>query len=347
MRKNFLFVYVMTAVLLSACSLEKNTKEMKGQTDQIARQSTLLAKRTQDMERELVNQSLLISKQNLDDLFGISPINPNYNVNYEPDMLGDAKTTILSMPFQMWKGDYADDLAELDHRLDLALELMFDKSTAHIPRDFKVNVGLLKIDRSYKAVASLGAKLSVMDPTYVKALAAHGYPNLSLYDVIVMALKNRNQPARTELLPHACAQVLNWMQEAIYMLQLRQNYIPLLVMGRMTSFQDQGDIHRAFDVKTGKLQKVDLNTFAPQQLTTWIEWLEMARQTRQDLKDMGIEPQYNTTLAAFLKSTDFNQKEIAGMTDQEISAQGADRVEILQIQRHFAQLFTQIVSQEQ
>jgi hypothetical protein len=225
-------------------------------------------------------------------------------------MFADAGFTVLSMYFQFWEGKQDEDIPELDKRLEIGAELLFDRLFKHIPRNARVDV--LRPDSSYKGIAALGAKLDMVDERYERGLVRRGLPHMTFYDYVVQALRNRNAITREEILPRAAAKILQWEPEATYMLQLRHNIFPVMVMARITDFQDRKDLRRLWMWWRG--QKVDISNANPEQLKEWTVWLNKALKTRKDLREIGIEPEYNKMLMDLVAGVDFGQDEIIANT---------------------------------
>jgi len=293
--------------------MDKNTKELMGTSEALremtaALESELTYKESHDQMMKHMDwlfmethhkshRGLLQSLWEL--LFGL---------NEDPDLFIAGGGTILSMHFQFWKGLDGEDVAELDKRLELGSEVLFDRLFKHIPRHAQVDV--LRPGTSYKGVAALGAKLELIDERYERGLKRRELPRLTYYDFIVMALRNRDALHRSELFPRTVAKILQWEHEAVYLLQLRHNILPVMVMARTTDFQDRKDLSRAWMWWRG--QKIDVSGANPEALKEWTSWLKKASQTRKDLRLMGIEPQYNRVLNDLVAGIDFGQKEILG-----------------------------------
>ncbi len=296
--------------------MQTTTEEMNKSTQELKELSRHLAKRTDDLESELVNkESYAMVTLNLDNLFARVPVTTeDAALNSESDMLLYAGAAVHSMLFQYWKGDYNEDLSILDLRFKLGIEILLVRCLKHMPRNFVVDV--LEPSSSYKAIASLGAKLDEQSIGYTKALGSAGLKNLSLYDVILMGLRNRGKSARTEVLPEAVAMVLKYKREALYMIQLRHNYLPMMVLSRMSDFQDKGRLGRLGSFVFG--QKVELgiedglspSSVDEEQLKEWTKWLRSSLETRRALKEMGLEPEYSRGLMGILAGVDFGQKQL-------------------------------------
>jgi hypothetical protein len=313
------FAIIMMSVFTVSCSIQrdfdetkKTTKEMSEQTKQLKEYSEHLSKRTDDLEAELTTkEAYAMVTLNLDNLF-----NPDTS---ESDQLLFAGAAVYSMLFQYWKGDYNEDLANLDARFALHIEVLMARSLRYIPRTFDINP-TLGPNHEYKAIAALGAKLDQMNPAYQRALVKNGLPNWTLLNVMLEALKNRGAMVRTEMLPNASAMVLKYKREVEYMLQLRHNYLPVMVVARMTELSDQNVAERLLGTVTG--YNVDLGidnpkgsaSVDPEQLKEWTSWLKSAVALRKELKEMGIQPQINTTLTKLLRSVNFGKNRLMNLS---------------------------------
>ena len=323
---------------ITACSLKDTAEDIKNTSRSIENVSQRLAKRTNDLEAELTKkESFAMFVARTQDLFGESlQKNPS-----ESDMLFYAGAAVESLLFQYWKGDFDEDLMELDLRYKFSAEILFVKTLRYIPRTFDVDV-TPAVGGPYEGIASFGGKLDRMTDNFRSNLRKYGLPETSLYDVIVTALQNRNQLERKEQFPRATEMILQFRREAIYMLQLRHNYLPMMVLGRITDLQDRGLLGRAWMTLSGRGTVVDLNNaeFSAPELQEWTQWLNNAMATRTALRNMGIEPKYNSKFVAILKQIEFGQKGLLSLTPASLTP-------LKRLQRDFAQAFVNVVEDSQ
>lgn len=318
-----------SCLVLVSCSLKKTaenaaktTEEMNEKMKDLKETSQNLKERTDALESEMtfdLSHTRMI--EHLDRLFAetsrdnVGVVTSLWQLffghNEDPDLFAEAAFTMHAMYFQFWKGQSGEDLAELDARLEIGTELLFDRLFKHIPRDAQVDV--LRPNLSYKGVAAIGAKLDEVHARYLLGLKRRDLPRMTLYDYILQALRNRDALARGEHTPRAAAKILQWEHEAVYTLQLRHNILPVMVLARTTDFQDRKDLRRFWMWWKG--QKIDLSKANPEQLKEWTTWLKKASQTRKDLREIGIRPEYNRKLAELFEGVDFGQAEIMRKTD--------------------------------
>lgn len=319
----------LAALLCSACSVMKDSKDMKKMLGELNRKGDELSKRISDVETEATfDRSYKSFQEETEKLFGE---NGKGDVS-ESDMVHHAQAAIQSLLFQFWKGDYHDTVDALDNRYSLHVDIFFSRLNGKIeaftgcdlividasipgcnPDRFAVD--RLAPNRNYKGVAALGAFMMSMRPEYEAALKKANLPRLSLYDVVINALKSRNANGPQPLLPKAYSKVLEWKQEAVHVLQLRHNFLPVMVLGRLTDLKDQSNPEKLLQALVGK--KVDLNGGGSEsrkvddrQLILWTSWLNQAIETRRELRAMGFEVEYNKSFGMMAKALNFNQAAI-------------------------------------
>lgn len=332
------FVGAAALMLCSACSVIKDSKQMKTKLSELDQKGEQIAKRISDVEIEgTFDRSYKSFQEETEKLFAE---NGKDDV-VEADMVIHAKAAINSMLFQFWKGDYADNLAALDHRFALHADLFYARVNGKTDNDKTVNPRIP--NRGYKGVAALGAFMHVMRPEYVEALNKNRLQSLSLYDVTVMALRARHANGPQPLLPKTVDKVLEWKQEAVFTLQMRHNYLPLMVAARLGDLKIRGeslsDIRNFLSGVRGK--RLSLNDVEPKkiddrQLKEWIVWLKAAADTRQALREMGFTPEYNYTFAMIFNSLNFGQ---AGILAQAPAATSSARA---RLEYEFTRLYTQV-----
>lgn len=347
--------------------MNQETKRLSNNTELLKQQSDFLAKRTEDLERELVtSQAYTVFLMNLDRLFNRYSMSEKQEaLNKDSDRTAFAAATVLAMPFQFWKGDYSEKKTDfLDWRFEMTVQPLMSQTAAHIPRDFKVNVecpttiwgtvvdkvkDLFRAEKEcpsddYKAIASIGSQLHKTMEDYDHVVQAAGFQHLNLYDVFMMALRGRKETERKELLPKTVTVLLQFEREAIYVLQLRHNYLPMLILGRMSNFADQDLLERRSSLNNGQLVDIGWNNPSSktaandEQLKQWIRAMELTLQTRFDLKSVGIEPEYNQLFLKILRGVDFGQKEILA----KIPANTPSAHD--QLLRRFAEAYTQVIN---
>ncbi len=338
---------VAAAVFLSGCQVLDDSKAMRKTLEELKGKGDHIADRADGLEQKMKEkESTAFFAAAIQLLFGENGSNglngPTDDKNVETEMLNFAETAVRAMFFQFWNGNYKEhSLETFDDYFEKSVMNMFTRLRGHMA-GYKVDV--MMPDRHYKGVASFAARMDQMQNTYVAALKARGLPeNLSLYEVIMQALENRNQVQQVGLLPRTKARVLQWNGEAVYLMQLRHNYLPMLVISRMTDISDRGDVRRAIMAIRG--QKIDLASQDPyrqitnEKLREWTHWLKLAQETRVRLRAMGIAPEYNSVMGTILRAPDFGQTALLALPPVEI------RDERKRLEVEFAKAYVQVVNE--
>lgn len=313
-------VFLGLAVALTGCEIKKTADDMKRTTRRVEDSSKHLEKRTDDLHNDMTYKEsdetmtkrlAMIFGDTAEDNVGVLQNAWSYffGLSNEPDLFKFAGVTMLSMHWQFWKGDYNDNMKELDSRMYWAVESLFLGTFKHTPRDGDVDVW--RPDRSFRGVAALGSKLDMVSDRMHDVLSARGMPDSVFYDMIVRALRTRGSIGRDEQFPRAVDKVQQWEKEATYMLQLRHNIYPVMVVTRISDFVEKGDFRRLLMAKFGYRAKAsDIAALNPATLRELTLWLDKASATRQHLREAGIEPKYNSMLAKVVAGVDFGQKQI-------------------------------------
>ena len=136
-----------------------------------------------------------------------------------------------------------------------------------------------------------------------------------MLDMINEGLKFKAARERGETVPIFATKVLQREQQAIYLLQLRQNFLPMVVLGLATDF-DEGiwamGKHIFFN------WTLDLRQANVAQLEEWSKYLWQAQTTRKSLTELGHAILTNPWIKRAYKNiseiqvpkqaTDFNQQ---------------------------------------
>lgn len=333
-----LSVGVMAAVVLSGCQVLDDSKSMRKTLGELNGKGDHIAKRADDLEREMkFKESTFMFEKSMAELFGEG----GHEIS-ETQMLNKAETAIRSMLFQFWKGDYFEhSLGSLDADFQLAMSNQFSRIADYVPRDYNVNVWYPT--RSYKGIASLAARMEQMQDVYVASLRKRGLPdNLSLYELVAQALEDRDAKEQTGLLPKTKNEILKWKGEAVYLLQMRHNYLPMMVLSRASTFGEEWNITRFWRSLVGRTVDLDgdpTRSASPAQLKEWNYWLQLALDTRARLRKIGIEPQYNRIFASMLRSTEFAQQRLLSLPPAAIDS------DTKRLQLEFVQLYQKVVDE--
>lgn len=315
---------IAAVVGLSGCGALKDAKDMKKTTEEMNKKTDHLQKRTDDMEREFkVGETTEKFTMFMDRLFGENGMGiesrQSGESNPETEMLAEAEKAIRALKFQFWNGDYNESSTEtLDRDFEKSALLFFTRIRKYVRLNNDVNIPLVDgviPDRGFKGIASLGARMHRVEDGLIKALALRGLPaNTSFYEVVMEALRDRDMAVQGGLFPKAKKAVLEWKREAFFTVQLRHNYLPMMVISRVTKFADLGNVGRSAILVNGL--RANLNDPDPELkvsnalLIETTEWLNQALETRERLRAMGVKPKYNAMMGTILHKVDLGQADI-------------------------------------
>jgi hypothetical protein len=245
------------------------------------------------------------------------------NSSTNPDRLHYATLLCSVFEFQQWTGTYGDTL-ELKNRLDSeAVRAFVAFIKAKIARNYEIG-GLMPVGQRWLALAAVGAVMSEIDADQADALKAYGVQPRSIYSMIIDGLGYKDADARGEKIPDFAREVLKGEKEVVFLLQLRQNFLPIMVLSEFT------DLDRVIMTLTnipdipsdwyGYLKGLGFGFTAnigDENFTKitgeGLLWISQALQTQRDLRKLGYPVVANRFLARLFIRSEFN---FSGMTDQ-------------------------------
>lgn len=361
MKKQFVLVAVIAA-MVGGCSLKKTAEDTAATTKEMNEKMTKMNKNTEEVKETSEDLKDLTSDlstnmtwdasydkvvMSMNWLFQQGPYQKHRRSilewlrdtaltkvtdakieNEEPDQMVAASATILAMWFQSWNGKLDEDgIAELDERMEKGVDLLFTRTFTHAGASKKVDVVLVDWTK-YNGVAALGARLEENSPQFKRVFKRLKQTPPNFYDLAINALKQRKLVKPESKFPLTTERILQRRAEVTYMLQLRHNILPLMVVARMSNIQDLGNLGRLR--MSGKLDfildmipdwpvinrakrdrtPISLSEFGPAEFREWTGWLKAASETRRALAEMGIQPEYNGIYRDIIANVDFGQREL-------------------------------------
>lgn len=203
-----------------------------------------------------------------------------------------------SQEFQYWKGRLEDDTERRLLLFAKAVDLFFAQIDDLIDESFPVSV-LNIFSQGFHNWLDLSVLSMAMDKIEDDQLVLareRGFRPISMLNLIEEGLKYRKASLAGEQIPLYANRVLQREQQAIYLLQLRQNFYPLLVLGLMTDF-DEGLLNMGEKIlsfkKLGLGWTLDLRFANQEQIRMWRDFLRSAEETREFLQQIGRSAQLN------------------------------------------------------
>lgn len=274
--------------------MEKTTKKVSSSTEQ-------LKNRTEDLykgAREVI--SILNQNINFDDVIEIE----NSNIS---DKLLTASIFFASMEFQHWQGDYEDSLEVRQELMRKAIQYFFwkidglidDSMPVDTPKYTKVIPWLGENYKNWLNLSVFAVAMSKIHEQQIQVAFKKSVPVYSIYSIIKEALDSKEKLLKGEVLPAYIEEVLKNEQVAIYLLQLRHNFYPLILASKISDIED-GFWNSL--MKTYFRWEVNPGQFNKAQYAHFEELLERGFETRNFLKEQKVEVAYNSVVKDIFKN---------------------------------------------
>lgn len=307
------------ALGLVHCSALDDVKDTKKTTDDLNNKTSVLLDTTTDLrdksKKDISNERV---NARLDDI---------EKATNDISRIVKATELCKSFVFQQWSGR-STETAELKN--DLYEDAMFSllpRLAAMINQNYDLNTmnsitpphagsvttpsGILQNvagaassmvgapDDNWKSLASIAAVMEIVERDQQIAALKTGVPAESIYSLIVKGLQYKSLYNRDKtLVPKYAVQVLIWEKEAVFMLQLRHNYLPMMVMSRMSDYassqnQEAMALGRAIWGKSLDVERLDNAAKIEEH---GVHWLQEALETQRVLTRLGYKLEFNTVL---------------------------------------------------
>lgn len=279
------FSTVLGALLLmgTGCSLKETADNMEDSTKNIEEQSHQLAVRTEELLRGMrqveANNTMKNSREEL------------VSADGDTIKLQKAMVFFAAFEFQKWTGIYTDTPADLDELYSIAVQLFFTSVDDLIPDDF--NVDPLMPGGNWRSLGALAVAMDFIDYKHRHHMEGAGKEAVSMYGLVTEALKQEEKVNRGETVPTWVMKVLEWKREAVFMLQIRHNYYPAMILCRLTPFESSLTFQIRQRYWGSSFPLADVN-YA--QLKEWGNWLRHGQETRDLLTSLKIRPKFNNSI---------------------------------------------------
>lgn len=296
---------ILSVALLSACSAKKDLDKMMDTTEEMGKTTKDMNNTTKEM-----NETTKEMGDRMEDAFhglregiGEEKMELHYEKLLEADTTGTkiehALIFFAAMDFQHWQGDHEDDDKKRDQLIYKNVEYFFSKINDIVDDDQSVKTPLLssKKRNHWKALGALAVAMSKIHPDQQSLSEKLNFTPLSFYDILASGLKQKEQYEKGEDVPSWVEKVLEKEDVAIYLMQLRHNFLKGVILGEMSDFEEgwfDGMINKVGYAWMGS--KVNLSEFNNAQMKKWVELLWKSRKTQELLEGLGEELQFNSVL---------------------------------------------------
>ncbi len=296
-----------TAIFITGCSIKKDMEETKQTTE----------------EMKGISQSIKTSQEYLTILaragssgaFTVEQFERVKHAEKLSDKLELTTAYFAGMEYQYWLG-WGQDTQELRESMwAKGIEMFFSHIDGLVDDHFPMSgswwtLGYkLSDDQETLGIVSVGmSKVSTEQERMTKKFGIKSY---SAYDLIKEGLKYKVDYESGHSVPEWAVKVLRNEKTAIYLLQLRHNFYPLIVLSRMTNVEDSPKWFLAKSLVQDI--QIDLTQFSKAELDYYQELLNKGLDARMYLeRTLCIQPQYSKLTQHFYSSAVFAMGEYNG-----------------------------------
>lgn len=297
MKSNLLQMTLVSSLGLSlaACSLKKDAETMRDATKNIETNSKQLTDRTEDLTHDMREVETAHLRKEAKDLIEAA--------EGDAQRFAGAALFLVGMEFQKWKGNYSDTSGERLNLFKKALTIFFACTKDWINSTHAINISddpgyFLNdwVSPTFRSIGAMSAELNIIHPEQISYATNAGTTAESMYTLIVKGLRYKAASNRGEVIPAYAAEVLRREPEAIYILQLRHNFLLAKTLGQLTSFSDNYSqkLLMSMSMTSWSVSKtVNLDTMNAERLLELTTQINEAEETKARLREFGHVPKYN------------------------------------------------------
>lgn len=331
-------IVALSVLVLAGCSMpddvkdtRKNSEDLRVEASKLGANAEVLKEETTKMNKGIEDVKHYGRKGTVDhDITYFFKLLEQSGSNTERCMR--ATQLIRTLEFQQWSGNGDDNVArkeDLDERgmeqfMGFAKSLISgnydvgDKQGLYLSREWRDRLSMVNPpDSRWLNVAALAANMHEVDVDQVAAAARLKIPISTIYSMIINGLSLKEAHDRGEKVPKYVETVLRFEPEAKFLLQMRHNFFPVMVLSEFTDI-DKEIFNRnnlmnfpldLFDrinsvMRTGfkaKLTESNLTRIKKEA----VDWGRNALDTQKDLEKLGIKLEFNPFAAQVFYNSEF------------------------------------------
>ena len=295
---------LVVAIFITGCSIKKDMEDTK--------------RTTEDMKG--ISQSIKTSQEYLTILaragssgaFTVEQFERVKRAVKLSDKLELTTAYFAGMEYQYWLG-WGQDTQELRESMwAKGIEMFFSHIDGLVDDDFPMDGSWwslgYKLSDEQETLGIVSVGMSKVSTEQERMTKKFGIKSYSAYDLIKEGLKYKADYEAGHSVPEWAVKVLRNEKTAIYLLQLRHNFYPLIVLSRMTNVEDSPKWFLAKSLVQGI--DIDLSQFSKAELDYYQELLGKGLDARIYLeRTLCIQPQYSKLTQHFYSSSVFKMSE--------------------------------------
>lgn len=281
------------AFLMSACSVKKDMDHMRESTDEV-KEATKEMKKMNGVVRDRIEDSYHGGREDV----GMNMLRDSFNEvlkGGDKDVVRKLEYSYVyfgSFEFQHWQGDFEDTQRRREYLMSKAIELFFAEIDDLIEDSHPVSILNIMSDayQNWLVLSVMSLAMDKIHPNQEFLSEKLGFKKYSVLSMLEEGLARKAEAEAGKPVPEFVRFVLEREQEAIYMLQLRHNFVPLLVLGNMTDFEEGlfPKLKRFFP------WTLDLTNANEMKRQFWIRWLQKSESTRAFLQSINVPLKKNS-----------------------------------------------------
>lgn len=300
-----LHVFLLSAVvLLAGCSFKKNMEDTKNNAEEMKG----ISKSLKTSQEYLT----IMARSGSSGAFTVEQFRKIKEANTVSEKLAEATVYFAGMEFQYWLA-WGQDTQELRETMWAKnLEMFFIQVDQLIKNTYPMSgtwwsLGY-KPDAKMETLGVIAISMSKLAFEQLRMTKRSGIESISAYDMIKNGLKYKADLDAGKPVPEWARIVIEKQKVATYLLQLRHNFFPLLVLSQMSTIKNSPtwfllkSLVRDFEI--------DLNNYSRAELELFSKMLMKGQDAHDYLVRAGIQPQYIKLTRHLYRSAEFiNNKE--------------------------------------
>lgn len=288
----------------SGCSLKKDVDQAKSTMNRMEEKMGRMDETTARLEKE-THQMGTGARDALGLGLATAALERLFAAHEPKQKMAEALLFFASLPFQQWRGEGTDTPQLRDKLLNDSVSLFLNQIQSRVSDSLPVEVRFPSDD--WLTLANLSVAMSYLSSTQIQHGEEHHFKPISIYDLLVEALKLKARYEAGEVLPEWVGTILDQEQTAIYLMQLRHNYFPIVMAAKVSRLEEKslwGYLNWNYFRHTSmnKPLEVDLSSMNSKQVAKMMDWLAKIERTRTDLMALGQSLHISAYTARLLRN---------------------------------------------
>lgn len=290
---------------VGACGVKKDMDKMMDTTEEMGKTTEEMNNTTKEMAgttREMGDR-MEDAFHGLREGIGEEKMELHFAKMLEASSTGEkvdhALVFFAAMDFQHWQGDHEDNDVRRDQLIYKNVEYFMSKVNNLVDDDLSVGTPLLSMSarNNWKSLGALAVAMSKIHPDQNVRAERLEFNAISFYDILATALTQKDKYENGVEVPGWVEKVLEKEEVAVYLMQLRHNFMKGVILGEMSDYEEGW-----FDGMLNKIgyawmgSTINLKDFNKAKVKKWVELLWKARKTQELLEMMGHELEFNSVL---------------------------------------------------